>query len=85
MASQSKETCLRIFGDQPHHFYGPDGVLAHGRFFRQHDRVSSIQDGIGHVGYLGPGGPGLSTMDLSIWVAVMANLPERLAFLMSVF
>ena len=32
-------------------------VLAHRRLGREHDGVGAVQDGVGHVGRLGPGRP----------------------------
>ena len=48
-----------VFGgldDAVHHLHRLDGIAPGGRLGGQHHRVRAIQDGVGHVGGLGPGG-----------------------------
>ena len=48
-------------GDDGHHgSEGLHGVLAAGGLAGQHDAAGAVKDGVGHVGHLRPGGPGVA-------------------------
>ena len=49
---------LHLPRDPVHGLHRLQRVLAHRGLGREHDGVGAVQDGIGHVGRLGPGGPG---------------------------
>jgi hypothetical protein len=48
---------LGFTDDARHHGDGFDGILADGRLAGEHDGVSAVVDGVGHVGDLGARGP----------------------------
>ncbi len=56
---QGNPLILRHPGDLHEHLYRIEGVAPYGGFFREHDRIGPIQDGIGNIRDLGPGRPGI--------------------------
>ncbi len=52
-----RELPLHIVGNARHGFHGLNRILPHRAFFRKHDRVRPVQDGIGHIIHFCARGP----------------------------
>ena len=53
------DALLGLFGNAHHGFQGLHGVFARGGLAGEHDAAGAVVDGVGHVGGLGAGGPGV--------------------------